>query len=397
MARFIDRILASHIDSDTSRTLRETEVIVGDNVGEYFYAGTDQEVWHPVKDFPNVAPPFESFFIEFQAPSHIYSVQAGRTEWNEEVRPCAWGLLYSAVDMYSNLSDQFSASTLQRQLLGVVGLEEVLRMHVRSFASNALQKGEDNYEQVYALFSDEQKNIVDQATSLFSQKTLLQSGKWDEACRESLRLRGGDFNARWMVFAQLFTEFRFRSKRVILSPWHWYVPVMPSGRILALGEDPLYYSGPLGEIEQDMLARHRNDAAGLQNELYERSCDVHPFFYASLLTITFLHCKNVSRVQVFPPTRERTVKQVRQGMTSYRQMPYYELDIAPLKTVLRTEGKAEQHGLQKALHICRGHFADYTQGPGLFNRQNGIFWIPQHLRGSVIQGVRDKGYRVSSE
>jgi hypothetical protein len=37
-------------------------------------------------------------------------------------------------------------------------------------------------------------------------------------------------------------------------------------------------------------------------------------------------------------------------------------------------------------HWVRGHFADYTKGNGLFGRIKGVFWIPEHERGSEELG-----------
>jgi len=42
--------------------------------------------------------------------------------------------------------------------------------------------------------------------------------------------------------------------------------------------------------------------------------------------------------------------------------------------------------IQKALHICRGHFKDYRKS-GLFGKIAGIFWWDQHARGSADCGI----------
>ena len=48
-------------------------VLLIDNVAEYFYSGTDQEYWSLDKDFPNLAPPFRSFWCEFKMVRTIHS------------------------------------------------------------------------------------------------------------------------------------------------------------------------------------------------------------------------------------------------------------------------------------------------------------------------------------
>ena len=52
---------------------RDLPAILIDNVAEYFYIGTDQENWNLQKHFPNVAPPFPLFWIEYKLPTRIHS------------------------------------------------------------------------------------------------------------------------------------------------------------------------------------------------------------------------------------------------------------------------------------------------------------------------------------
>jgi hypothetical protein len=48
-------------------------VLLIDNVAEYFYSGTDQEYWDIGKDFPNIAPPFPAFWVEWRMVPKIHS------------------------------------------------------------------------------------------------------------------------------------------------------------------------------------------------------------------------------------------------------------------------------------------------------------------------------------
>ena len=47
----------------------------------------------------------------------------------------------------------------------------------------------------------------------------------------------------------------------------------------------------------------------------------------------------------------------------------------------------------KALHICRGHFKDFSNH-GLFGKYRGTYWWPMHTRGSSDNGLVVKDYRV---
>jgi hypothetical protein len=103
------------------------------------------------------------------------------------------------------------------------------------------------------------------------------------------------------------------------------------------------------------------------------------WFYPALLAVCFLHCKNVV-------TRDEAVDKPLakkyHAKTGNWPTKYKTLVIEPLKQILRTQGRSAEVGVQRALHICRGHFADYTQGAGLFGKYHGRFWIPATVRGT---------------
>ena len=49
------------------------------------------------------------------------------------------------------------------------------------------------------------------------------------------------------------------------------------------------------------------------------------------------------------------------------------------------------------LHRVRGHFEDYSQGKGLFGKIKGVFWMPDHERGSKSAGEVIGSYRLESD
>jgi hypothetical protein len=67
--------------------------------------------------------------------------------------------------------------------------------------------------------------------------------------------------------------------------------------------------------------------------------------------------------------------------------PYRTLVIEPLKQILRHEGRSDQVGVAKAMHICRGHSRDYREGRGLFGKYKQLKWTPQIVRGSRGRSV----------
>lgn len=62
--------------------VRTVPLLMIDNVAEYLYAGTDQEVWDMKADFPNLAPPFPAFFAEWNMPSRMVSRETGVKKLN---------------------------------------------------------------------------------------------------------------------------------------------------------------------------------------------------------------------------------------------------------------------------------------------------------------------------
>lgn len=45
-------------------------------------------------------------------------------------------------------------------------------------------------------------------------------------------------------------------------------------------------------------------------------------------------------------------------------------------------------------HMCRGHYATYTEEKPLFGKYSGRFWIPAHVKGSLKNGAVIKDYEV---
>lgn len=76
-------------------------------------------------------------------------------------------------------------------------------------------------------------------------------------------------------------------------------------------------------------------------------------------------------------------------------LDYRVLNIEPMKRVLRSEGGLEEAGPRVALHICRGHFKDYRDGPGLFGKHKSVYWWEGSVRGSLVRGKVEKDYQVN--
>ena len=119
----------------------------------------------------------------------------------------------------------------------------------------------------------------------------------------------------------------------------------------------------------------------------------HDFLGPTFLAISFMHCKNVAVDARGPDSGLSRAWKKRHGTPL---VSWHVLQIDPMKQVLRREGASDVHGLARALHICRGHFATYTSERPMFGSQVGTFWRPMHLRGQASEGAVLKDYRIGA-
>lgn len=120
------------------------------------------------------------------------------------------------------------------------------------------------------------------------------------------------------------------------------------------------------------------------------------FFEASLLAFTFANCANVkledSTEELQPPEKIRR----RLKLPCVKR---YTLNIEGHSTKPRANGEPGQTGIMP-WHLCRGHFATYTEAKPRFGRLKdgvGRFWIPPHVRGREERGRIEKDYAISAE
>jgi hypothetical protein len=115
------------------------------------------------------------------------------------------------------------------------------------------------------------------------------------------------------------------------------------------------------------------------------------WFFVPFLALSFMHCKNVILQQVAQPPRLQKAR-LRKGKRPL--ITYRLIEVHPIRKILESEGEAHKTGLKKALHICRGHFKDFSIGKGLFGKIHGVYWWDAHIRGNKKQGISLKDYDV---
>lgn len=166
---------------------------------------------------------------------------------------------------------------------------------------------------------------------------------------------------RWILWCELFIDYARRGMGI----------QGPHGAtFLALSADGLPVVGEDSPIWMQSYCAPEHDAF-MKNYM--------TWFNPSFLAISFLHCKNV---KIIDNEMDKPLAKKYRARTGVEPAKYKTLIIEPLKEILRTQGRAAEVGIKKALHICRGHFADYTEGRGLFGKYHGKFWIPASVKGS---------------
>jgi len=109
-----------------------------------------------------------------------------------------------------------------------------------------------------------------------------------------------------------------------------------------------------------------------------------------LVAISLLHCKNIELVNK-PITRAMRRRAKRTGKPMVIEKM---LELEPFKRKVINETSGGHTGLTLAMHICRGHFREYSEEKPLFGKYSGKYWIPQHARGDKGAGEIIKDYKV---
>jgi hypothetical protein len=164
-------------------------------------------------------------------------------------------------------------------------------------------------------------------------------------------------DARWILWCELFVDYGIRGVTATGPHGSVFMAIDAEGKII----DRPYMQSLAEECDADIMRNYIT------------------WFHPALLAVSFLHCKNVTLIDNKPDAPLAKKYNARHGV---RPCTFKTLVIEPLKKILRTEGRAGEVGVQKALHICRGHFRDYREGRGLFGKYHQLVWMPSIVRGS---------------
>lgn len=191
---------------------------------------------------------------------------------------------------------------------------------------------------------------------------------------------GTDREKRQSIIDELIATERF-------PKWFQQMVVFHEGRSKAINLlcVEFMYLDEDGKVCGDSSIEFANP--GLQRE-------GNTFVTTFAFALSLLHCKNVKLEDVAVPQKVQA-KREKRGIPN---IIFKTLVIEPLRQQVRREAAedptGEQNHIKRALHIARGHFKDYRNGPGLFGKYQGLYWWDMHVRGKAEAGVVVKDYQV---
>jgi hypothetical protein len=288
MARLFDKIKSL---TKNKTILEEMVCIDASNVAEYFYEVSSQETW-TTKDFPNIAPPFNIFCIEYNLPKMV--------NCNGKLLEARW------------------MSKKQAVIFEALPREETPEKYTKLLP----------------------------------------------------------VNSKWIVVCIICHEYNKDEG-----------PIPLAKIVYGVTQEGLW---ALGENNKDvcLFQPYENNYFGFTPEIQD---EIRGLLNPCLLAISFMHCKNTTVSENKPPEKVQ-LKRKKNNKPPLTQ--YYTLDIEPMKKVLKTEGGINGGGLKRALHICRGHFKDYSNGKGLFGKYKGLYWWDSTVRGTKETGEIVKDYNI---
>jgi len=105
--------------------------------------------------------------------------------------------------------------------------------------------------------------------------------------------------------------------------------------------------------------------------------------------LLLLNCKNVHIEKEVAPVKLNK-KRCKKG-----KLPIFDYHILKVKL---PQSKQDSHGvkvgLHNRIHLCRGHFKEYTKDKPLFGKITGLWWWQPHVRGQNKDGIIIKDYEI---
>lgn len=112
-------------------------------------------------------------------------------------------------------------------------------------------------------------------------------------------------------------------------------------------------------------------------------------FFTAIRFLVLLNCKNIGEYELTPPTLEKKLRKKIFGIT-------YKTLIITKSGKKKKADPSEEDFLfgHNRVHLCRGHFKEYTEDAPLLGKHVGVWWWSSHVRGQNKDGEIRKKYAV---
>ncbi|CCK81223.1 hypothetical protein [Desulfobacula toluolica] len=120
--------------------------------------------------------------------------------------------------------------------------------------------------------------------------------------------------------------------------------------------------------------------------------DDHRDLVALNAALMLLNCKNVVTEDNHPPAKlnKKRKKKGKQELFVYKTLKL----VLPSKS--ENKSGTGDSGIKMKIHLCRGHFKNYTKDSPLFGKYTGLYWWQPHVRGNKSEGMVVKDYKIEA-
>lgn len=147
-------------------------------------------------------------------------------------------------------------------------------------------------------------------------------------------------------------------------------------------------------LQTDQVVVHKplgETAIDSESDVYLRQATLHTILTVKAF-LNCLSCRNITTIDHEPPSKlnKSRIKKGKQPLFTYKTLV--------IKPTSKRQHALEAQGLwENRIHLCRGHFKEYTEDKPLFGKLTGRYWWQPSVRGRKEKGVVLKDYEMRPE
>lgn len=110
--------------------------------------------------------------------------------------------------------------------------------------------------------------------------------------------------------------------------------------------------------------------------------------------LLLINCKNIEVINHLAPEKLNKKREAK-GLTPL--FTYHTLHVKVFKQKRKAFESVDPTNIHNRVHLCRGHFKEYTAEAPLFGKYTGLWWWQPNIRGQNRKGIVMKDYEVNTE